>query len=142
MSQPRETTNLASAPESTLTPDLSTALEKVKVTKSAPTVPGTYEMAATENVEALAPGDVRILSPAPTSVSMSPGLQIEARVALNWTIRLEVNGEQVSDKNIGVRSLDHKNQVSTFTFVGLGVRPGPNRIRCTAINPDGTAGRT
>ncbi len=106
------------------------------------TTPGTYEIAATETVAAVAPGDVRILSPAPNSVSMSAALQTEARVALNWTVKVEVNGEQVSDKNIGVRSLDHKNQVSTFTFVGLNLKPGPNRLRCTAISPDGAPGHS
>jgi uncharacterized repeat protein (TIGR01451 family) len=106
------------------------------------TSPGTYEVAAADNVEAVPAGEVRILSPANNTVAMSPGLQVEARVALNWNIRLEVNGEVVSDKSIGVRSLDHKNQVSTFNFVGLSVRPGPNRISATAISPDGTAGRT
>ncbi|HYR74604.1 MAG TPA: hypothetical protein VEM96_02065 [Pyrinomonadaceae bacterium] len=105
-------------------------------------VPGTYEMATTETVEVVKPGDVRILSPAANSVSMSPGLQVEARVALNWAIKLQVNGETVSEQNIGVRSLDHKNQVATFSFVGLNVRPGPNRIRCTAMSPDRTPGRT
>lgn len=102
----------------------------------------TYEVAAADNVEAVAAGDVRIVSPAPNSVSMTPGLQVEVRTALNWIIRLEVNGEQISDNNIGVRALDHKNQVSTFTFVGLNVNPGPNKIRCTAIGPDGLAGQT
>jgi len=104
--------------------------------------PGTYEVAAKDNVEAVPPGAVRVISPAPNSVSMSPGLQIEARVALDWSVKLDVNGDQVSDKNIGVRSLDHKNQVSTFTFVGISVKPGPNRIRCTAIGPNGVVGRT
>src|SRR5439155_22665030 len=104
--------------------------------------PGTYEVAANDNVEAVPPGAVRVISPAPNSVSMSPGLQIEARVALDWSVKLEVNGEQVSDKNIGVRSLDHKNQVATFTFVGISVKPGSNRIRCTSIGPNGVVGRT
>ncbi len=108
----------------------------------APAAPGTYEVAATEAVEAVAPGNARIISPAPNSVSMSPGLQLEARVALNWTVKLEVNGETISDKNIGVSRLDHKYQVSSFTFVGINVRPGPNRIRCTPVNPDGSAGHS
>jgi uncharacterized repeat protein (TIGR01451 family) len=102
---------------------------------------GTYEIAASDSVEAVAPGEVRIISPAANSVSMAPGLQVEARVALNWTVRLEVNGDEISEKNIGVRSLDHKNQVSTFTFVGINVRPGPNKIRCTAISPEGSVGK-
>jgi len=105
------------------------------------TAPGTYEMTATETVSAVPAGEVRILSPAPNSVSMSAALQAEVRVALNWTVTLDVNGEQVSDKNIGVRSLDRKNQVSTFTFVGLNLKPGPNRLRCTAISPQGAPGR-
>lgn len=106
-----------------------------------PAAPGTYEVAATEAVEAVAPGDARFISPAPNSVSMSPGLQLEARVALNWTVKLEVNGEIVSDKNIGVSRLDHKYQVSSFTFIGINLRPGPNKVRCTPISPDGSAGR-
>jgi uncharacterized repeat protein (TIGR01451 family) len=135
----RETNQLAPGPQARpatqLTPLPNTAQPAV-------TAPGTYEMAATETIEAVAAGNVRILSPAQNSVSFSPGLQVEARTALKWTIKLEVNDEQVSDKNIGVRSLDNKNQVSTFTFVGINLRPGPNRIRCTAISPDGAAGRT
>ena len=127
----------ALAPAATRTPNPASASPAQR-----PHAPGTYEMASTETVEAIAPGEVRILSPAPNSVSLSPGMQVEVRVALNWSIKLEVNGDQVSEKNIGVRSLDHKNQVSTFTFVGMNVKPGPNRIRCTAIGPDGSIGRT
>jgi uncharacterized repeat protein (TIGR01451 family) len=104
--------------------------------------PGTYEVAATENIEPVKPGDVVIVSPAPNSVAMTPGLEIEVRTALNWNVRLQVNGDQVSDKNIGVSRLDRKNQVSTFGFVGINVRPGANRIRATAIGPNGEAGRS
>jgi uncharacterized repeat protein (TIGR01451 family) len=129
----------ALAPQSTPPPN-SPSTPKADATRIM--APGTYELTSTETVEAIAPGEVRILSPAPNSVSISPGLQVEVRVALNWNVKLEVNGDQVSEKNIGVRSLDHKNQVSTFTFVGINVKPGPNRIRCTAISPDGAAGRT
>ncbi|MDX6385817.1 MAG: large repetitive protein [Blastocatellia bacterium] len=113
-----------------------------KTTTNAITVPGTYELTSTETISAVAAGEVLILSPATNSVSMSASMQTEVRVALNWTVKLEVNGEQISDQNIGVRSLDHKNQVSTFTFVGLNLKPGPNRIRCTAIGPNGATGHT
>jgi uncharacterized repeat protein (TIGR01451 family) len=102
--------------------------------------PGTYEMAATESVAPLAAGEIQILSPEANSVSMTPGLQVVARVALNWTLKLEVNGVPVSEQNIGVKSLDRKNQVSTFTFVGINLRPGANSIRCTAVGPDGATG--
>jgi uncharacterized repeat protein (TIGR01451 family) len=135
----RATNDRATLPPSTPTPNSSSG---AKAPAPRITAPGTYEITATETVAAVAPGEVRVLSPAPNSVSMSAGLQTEVRVALNWTVKLEVNGEQVSDKNIGVRSLDHKNQVSTFTFVGLNLKPGPNRVRFTAISPDGAAGHT
>ena len=102
----------------------------------------TYDIAASDNIEPVAPGEVRIISPAPNSVSMSPGAQIEARTALNWTVRLEVNGQQISDQNIGVKSLDHKNQVATYTFVGISLHPGPNKIRCSAISPDNALGKS
>src|SRR5262249_40395413 len=64
--------------------------------------PGTYEIASTETIAAVPPGEVQIISPAPDSVSMTPGAQVEVRTAIDWTARLEVNGEQVSEKNIGV----------------------------------------
>src|SRR5947199_64232 len=61
--------------------------------------------------------------------------------AVDWPAKLEVNGEEISQQNIGVRSLDHKNQVSTFTFVGISLRPGPNRVRVSPISPDGVRGQ-
>lgn len=138
----QEVSGVPSVKNEIVTTPRPTPPEPAKPATLALNVPGTYELATTETVEIVKPGDVLILSPAPNSVALSPGLQIETRVALNWTARLEVNGEAISEKNIGVRSLDHKNQVATFTFVGVNVRPGPNRIRCTAISPDGAPGRT
>src|SRR6185436_13079161 len=95
----------------------------------------------TETIEAVAPGTVRVVSPKPNQVWMAPGLEVVAQVELNATVKLEVNGQEVSDKNIGVRSLDHKNQVATFTFVGLSLRPGPNQLRVTPIASNAAAGR-
>jgi uncharacterized repeat protein (TIGR01451 family) len=104
--------------------------------------PGTYDLTSTETIAAVTPGDVLIISPAPNSVAMNPGLEIEVRTALNWTVKLEVNGEQISDKNVGVSRLDHKNQVSTFGFVGINIRPGVNRIRATAVGPNAAGGHS
>ncbi|MCA1628341.1 MAG: hypothetical protein LC742_10310, partial [Acidobacteria bacterium] len=97
-----------------------------------PRAVGTYETAAPDYVEPIAPGEVVVAQPAAEEVIMSPALSVEARVAENWVVALEVNGE---------RRLDHKNKVSTFTFVGLNLRPGPNRLKATAISPEGVAGR-
>jgi uncharacterized repeat protein (TIGR01451 family) len=107
-----------------------------------PTAAGKYEMVTNETLEPVAPGEVKFISPAAGAVVMSPAMQLEARVALNWTVKLEVNNDQVSDQNIGTSRLDQKNNVSTFTFVGITLRPGPNRVRATAISPEGKPGRT
>jgi uncharacterized repeat protein (TIGR01451 family) len=111
-----------------------------KASPSTPTAAGTYEFASEETLNAVALGTVQVLSPAADSVVMAPALEVSARVALRSTVQLEVNGEKISDKNIGTTRLDQKNQVATFTFVSIGLRPGPNRIRVTPIGPDGTSG--
>ncbi|HYJ45377.1 MAG TPA: hypothetical protein VEV81_02105, partial [Pyrinomonadaceae bacterium] len=107
-----------------------------------PTAAGTYEMTSTETLEAVAPGAVQVLSPAEGAVVMSPAMQLDARVALNWTVRLEVNGDEVSAENIGTSRLDQKNNVSTFSFVGITLRPGPNRVRLMAVSPEGKPGQS
>ncbi len=127
-------------------PSLSSAFAgKQPATKASPATPtaaGTYEFTSEETIEPVATGFVRVLTPAPGSVVMAPALELAARVALKSTVRLEVNGESISDKNIGTKRLDQKNQVATFTFVSIGLRPGPNRVRVTPIGPDGTPGQS
>jgi fimbrial isopeptide formation D2 family protein/uncharacterized repeat protein (TIGR01451 family) len=108
--------------------------------KDGPTVPGIYELFSDETVEAVKPGGISILQPTPNGVVMSPALQVDVRVALGWKVKLEVNGKVISDKNIGTSRLDQKNQVATYSFVGLDVHPGPNRVRVTTISPEGVPG--
>jgi uncharacterized repeat protein (TIGR01451 family) len=103
---------------------------------------GTYERAATENIEPVAPGDLKVLSPEPNEVILAPSLSVAARVAMDYTVALELNGARVSDHNIGVKELDRKNKVATFVFVSLLARPGRNHLKVTAIAADGTPGRT
>jgi uncharacterized repeat protein (TIGR01451 family) len=98
---------------------------------------GTYEVEANEVVAAVAPGDVLVVSPSEGEVVMSAAMQVEVRVAEDWTATLEVNGQHVGEKNIGLSRVDHKNKVATYTFVGLNVRPGQNRVRAFAVSPAG-----
>jgi uncharacterized repeat protein (TIGR01451 family) len=112
-----------------------------KSASSTPTVAGTYEFVTNEKIDPITPGTVKILSPAADSVVMSPALELTARVPLKWTVTVEVNGEKVSDKNIGTSRLDQKNEVATFTYVAIGLRPGPNKVRVTPVAPDGSTGR-
>lgn len=107
-----------------------------------PSAAGTYSVVSTETLEPLMPGEVRVLSPVASSVVMSPAMQLEARVALDWSVRLEVNGERISDKSIGTSRLDQKNRLSTFTFIGINLHPGPNRVRVSAVSPAGVPGKT
>jgi uncharacterized repeat protein (TIGR01451 family) len=102
----------------------------------------TQELMTSESLDPVAPGEIKVLSPAPNSVVMSPALQIEARVALNWKATLEVNGKAISDKNIGTIRQDHKNNVTTFTYVGVELRPGPNTVRVSAVSAEGVTGKT
>ena len=128
------------------TPARAPRIEKISDAKETAAVPsnlstGTYEVAANEVVSAVAPGDVLVVSPAQDEVVMSAAMQVEVRVAEDWTATLEVNGQHVGAQNIGLSRVDHKNKVATYTFVGLNVRPGQNRVRAIAVSPDGQAGR-
>lgn len=102
---------------------------------------GRHEFVSTEAVDPVAPGEIKVLSPAPNEVVMSPAMQLDARVALNWTVRVEVNGKPISDKTVGTSRLDQKNKVATYSFVGIDLRPGPNSLRISAVSPEDVAGR-
>jgi uncharacterized repeat protein (TIGR01451 family) len=109
---------------------------KTASTGAAPTTPGTFEVEASETIAPVAAGEVIILSPVKDEVIVTPALSVEARVKENWTVALEVNGTRVSDSSIGTTRVDHKNGVSTFGYVGLNLRPGPNRVVVTATGPN------
>lgn len=102
----------------------------------------TYTTESTETIAAVAPGKVQILFPRAEQVVMSPALDIITRVAENWTVEAEINGEKISASSIGETRVDRKNQVSTFSFVGVNVRPGANVLRVTAIGENGERGTT
>ncbi len=101
----------------------------------------TEEFATAETLEPVAPGDIKVLSPEPNAVVMFPALQLDARVALHWKVKLEINGKTVSEKNVGVVRQDQKNKVTTYTYVGVELRPGPNAVRAIAVSPEGRPGR-
>ncbi|HYP53141.1 MAG TPA: hypothetical protein VEQ42_06350, partial [Pyrinomonadaceae bacterium] len=88
------------------------------------------------------PGEVRVLSPKADEAVTGAALEIEARTNAAWKVSVEVAGQRVPDSKIGETRIDRKNDLATYTFVGLGVQPGPNRIRVTAVGPEGQAGKT
>jgi uncharacterized repeat protein (TIGR01451 family) len=96
---------------------------------------GTYEIASTEKIPPVKPGEALVLSPASPAAAVTSGSPITVRVAIDWTVLLEINGKPVSDKNIGETRVDRANQITTYTFAGLTLPPGPNEVRVTAIGP-------
>ncbi|HEX8720491.1 MAG TPA: SdrD B-like domain-containing protein [Pyrinomonadaceae bacterium] len=107
-----------------------------------PLASGTYEMTTEETLEPVAPGEVRVLSPLPDEAVAGAALELSARTNAAWTVAVEVGGQRVPDSKIGEKRIDRKNDLATYTFVGLGVQPGPNRIRVTAVGPEGRAGKS
>ena len=103
---------------------------------------GTYELVTEETIAPVAAGKVLVLSPAPDAVVAGAALELEARVANDWTVVVEVGGQRVPESKVGERRVDHKNKVTTFVFVGVGVNAGPNKVTVTAVGPDGAKGET
>jgi uncharacterized repeat protein (TIGR01451 family) len=118
------------------------AAKGAEAKREEPRASGTYELTTTETLEPVAPGAVRVISPQPEGFVAGAALEIEARTNAAWTVAVEVGGQRVAETNIGERRIDNKNGLATFTFVGIGVAPGPNRVRVTAVGPNGQAGET
>ena len=98
----------------------------------------TYEMAASDNVEPVAPGE------SPDHFACAEfGIDVAGsgdRSTHGAELERQAGNKRRRDfrqEHWRARSLDHKNQVATFTFVGINLKPGANKIRCTAISPDG-----
>ncbi len=103
--------------------------------------PGTYEMESTEKVEPVPPGEIKVLSPAADEVILDPALHVEVRVAAGWKTSLELNGSAVPDNRIGKTVVDRKHSVVTYTYVGLNLAPGLNKVVATAVGDDGRRGQ-
>ncbi|NJM52374.1 MAG: hypothetical protein HC846_02645 [Blastocatellia bacterium] len=72
-------------------------------------------------------GEVLLHDVAENQLVMSPALNLNVSVAKTWKAAVELNGQKISEQNIGTTREDPKNQITTYTFIGLGLKPGPNR---------------
>jgi uncharacterized repeat protein (TIGR01451 family) len=115
---------------------------KNKLPLNVPAKSETYTVEAIEKTEPVAPGDLIVLSPRAEDVIMSAALAIKACVANGWTIEAQVNGEKIDAANIGETRVDNRNQVTTFSFVGIDLRPGANVVKLTAVSAKGERGTT
>lgn len=90
----------------------------------------------------VAAGEILLHAVAENQLVMTPAFNLEVSVMQNWKTAVELNGQKISDQNIGTTREDRKNQITTYTYVGLGLKPGPNRLSVTAVSPDGSLGKT
>jgi uncharacterized repeat protein (TIGR01451 family) len=102
----------------------------------------TKEEKAPAVYEKVAPGGVLIHSLSDRQVVLGAAFNFDVSVAENWTTAVQVNGENVGSQNIGSTRKDPKNKIVTYTFIGLGLKPGPNKLRVTPVGPAGRKGET
>ena len=91
----------------------------------------------TRKYKPVAPGNVEIHDLSDKTVVKAPAVNIDISVAKEWKAQVELNGKLISDKTIGSTRKDPKNKIVTYTYIGLGLKPGPNKLRVFAVNPKG-----
>lgn len=95
-----------------------------------------------EVFQPVAAGNVFVHSLANNSVVMTPAVNFKVSVAQNWKAQVQLNEQKFGENNIGETREDRANQITTYTFVGLSLKPGPNQLRITPISPAGETGKT
>lgn len=96
--------------------------------------PGTYVTRQTEDIPPVPPGGLVVLEPQAGAVAMNGGIRVVARTHREGTIGVAVNDRGVKTDRIGRTVLDDRNQIATFTFVGVPLEPGPNRLTIWAMS--------
>jgi len=76
---------------------------------------------------------VKLLSPASGSVSAAPATTVEAAVGMGQGVEVAVNGEVVSAAQIGKRVVDGPANQTRYTFYGVPLQPGANRLKLTPL---------
>jgi uncharacterized repeat protein (TIGR01451 family) len=102
--------------------------------------PGTYVSRQTEVIPPVQPGRLLLLEPQEGAVAMQGGIRVVARTHRDGTVGVAVNDHSVRTDRIGRTVLDDRNRIATFTFVGVPVEPGPNRLTVWAMGDDARHG--
>ena len=123
-------------------PKTRAGLAAMNVGKGGYRAPGTYTDVSTDNIEPVAAGEIKVLSPEAKEVIMENALRVEARVHMDYAVALVVNGEHIPETNIGVKEVDKKNKIATFVYVGIALKPGPNELKITAVDQNGVPAQT
>ncbi len=92
--------------------------------------------------ETVLPGAIIAHGISNAKVIPDPALNVNLSVAQDWTVNVELNGTRIGNDSIGSTRKDPSNQITTYSFIGLGLKPGPNKLRATPVSPTGEAGKT
>lgn len=102
-----------------------------------PRAPGVYSIIKTSSDSPPIPaGDIVLIAPKNGAFISQPSLTVSAAVHSGWFAKLLVNGQPVSEKNIGETREDPASSVTTFQYVAVNLHPGPNSIRVIAVKND------
>ncbi len=88
------------------------------------------------------PGEIQVHGLTDKTVVRGPALNVDVSVASGWSASLELNGRIISGQSIGKTRTDPKNRIVTYSFVGLGLKPGPNTLRARPISPGNSPGES
>lgn len=103
-------------------------------------LPETIEEAVVEYKE-LAPGELDLHNFENESVVLSNSQSLQISAAEDWAINLKVNDQVYGSDSIGATRNDPKNKIVTYTYVGVGFKPGPNKVAIETTGPNGEAGK-
>ena len=70
-------------------------------------------------------------------VVMDRALNLEARVAEGHIVKLEVNGTEIPDTQIGRKLTDPKIGFSSYYFNGINLKAGPNSVKVISVGANG-----
>lgn len=96
----------------------------------------------TRTFRSVLPGKLHIHDLSNGSVIKSPALNVSISVAQLWKTNVKLNGNIISNKNIGEIRKDPINRIVTYKFIGLNLRPGPNKLLASAIGPNREPGES
>lgn len=118
--------------------DSGIAIQKpVSLDLSSEKKPATKNEETEKSLIALNIGEVRIENLEDQQVIKNQAINLDVSVFLKWKVELQLNGQKIADNNIGTTREDSKIQVTTYTFIGLSVKAGPNKLKVSSVNPQG-----
>lgn len=96
----------------------------------------------TRTFRSVLPGKIHIHDLSNGTVIKSPALNVSISVAQLWKTNVKLNGNIISNKNIGEIRRDPINKIVTYKFIGLNLRSGPNKLLAFAVGPNREPGES